>query len=80
MQFNTWDEFRCFKSMKFSECWYRHLHCMRDSDFLEKSQRFINKIREEPLTIMPSDEDMGKVSKTQQKLFKSGELVAQFFK
>ena len=34
IQFTAWDDFRLFKSMKFSECWYRHLHTLRDEEFL----------------------------------------------
>lgn len=25
-----WEDFRIYKSVKFSECWYRHLHCERN--------------------------------------------------
>ena len=51
--------------MKFSECWYRHLHTTRDDEFLLKSQQFVNNIRESPFVI-GSDTlggtNMGKVS------------------
>ena len=36
-----WDDFRIYKSVKFSECWYRHLHCERNANFVENTQRFI---------------------------------------
>jgi len=30
----TWHEFRIYKDQKFTDCFYRHLHCNRDDDFL----------------------------------------------
>jgi len=36
-----WNEFRIFRSQKYSDCWFRHLHCDRNDKFLLMTQYFI---------------------------------------
>jgi len=36
-----WNEFRIFRSQKYTDCFFRHLHCQRDDNFLLKTQYFI---------------------------------------
>ena len=63
--------------MKFSECWYRHLHCVRDQGFMKASQQFLNQMRDNPQALIKdfSDEARKKVGNNC-----SGELVARYFK
>jgi hypothetical protein len=44
----TWNEFRINKRAKYSECWYRHLYCNRNEEFMLKTQNFIQEINENP--------------------------------
>lgn len=32
-----WEEFRIFRTQRYSDCMYRHLHCVRDEAFLAKT-------------------------------------------
>jgi hypothetical protein len=68
-----WDDFRIYKSVKFSECWYRHLHCERSKQFVDNTQRFIQKIRERPF--YKKEE-----STNQRRLYRSAELIAKYYK
>lgn len=68
-----WDDFRIYKSVKFSECWYRHLHCERDQQFIENTQRFIQKIREKPFFKKEPNSNT-------RRLYKSAELIAKYYK
>ena len=44
----SWQDFRLFRSQNYSDCWFRHLYCERNDDFLIKSQYFIKRITENP--------------------------------
>jgi hypothetical protein len=33
----SWEEFRVYKAIKYSDCWFRHLYCDRNDAFLEKT-------------------------------------------
>lgn len=68
-----WDDFRIYKSVKFSECWYRHLHCERSKQFVDNTQRFIQKIRERPFY----KKEQGS---NQRRLYRSAELIAKYYK
>ena len=36
------------KQNRYQECWHRHLHCTRNKDFLERTQIFIQNLRDKP--------------------------------
>ena len=68
-----WDDFRIYKSVKFSECWHRHLHCESNAGFVENTQRFIQKIREK--TFYKKEQGSNK-----RRLYTSAELIAKYYK
>lgn len=45
----SWREFRVLKYQMYTDCWYRHLYCDRNPEWMLKVQYFIQKIRENPL-------------------------------
>lgn len=51
----SWEEFRIYKAQKYNDCWFRHLYCDRDDEFLQKTQNFIQKVREKPFLIKKAD-------------------------
>ena len=84
-----WTEFRIFRSQKYQECWFRHLHCERNDNFLLKTQYFIQKIRENPFVV--SNNEKGKKNEegnpdsrdspeTKKRLYRNAELIAKFYK
>lgn len=73
MILQKWEDFRIYKSVKFSECWYRHLHCERNKQFIDNTQRFIQKIREKAFYKKESQSNV-------RRLYKSAELIAKYYK
>lgn len=68
-----WEDFRIYKSVKFSECWYRHLHCERNKQFIDNTQRFIQKIREKAFYKKEQQTNV-------RRLYTSAELIAKYYK
>lgn len=86
IQLWSWDEFCQYKSMKHSECLYRHLNTIRDDKFVKKSQDFIKQIHEDPQIISQAEEQFGntnevqRISNTKRRSIRCGELIASFYK
>lgn len=47
----SWSDFRIIKRNKYEECWYRHLYCERNDEFMLKTQNFISKLNDFPFAI-----------------------------
>ena len=51
----NWNKFKVIKQHKFFECWHRHLHCKRNQDFLNRTQVFIQNLRDKAKTLNKKD-------------------------
>ena len=71
MIIETWDEFLIYKYKNLSNCWFRHLYCNRDMIFLEKTQEFLQMIR--------NIQEIQSIKKNQSQNKKMEELLNQYY-
>ena len=75
----SWEEFRIYKTQKYNDCWFRHLYCDRDDEFLQKTQNFIQKMREKPFVTKKADPTQ-KESVDRRRLYRDAELISKYYK
>lgn len=54
----SWEDFRIYKSLRFSECQFRHLYCERSKEFVKMTQRFIQNVKDKPFYENPNTKDV----------------------
>lgn len=71
---DTWENFKTYIKNLYSDVLFRHLYCERDEKFQQKLQKYLDRIRENPLFIIEKEDG----SKSERP-YTSGELIYNMY-